>query len=58
MSKEIKPGMRVQIVSGFYEGHAGEVVNKVNDQWRVKLDQAGKLALVDEKDIGKVETTE
>ena len=58
MINEIKPGMRVQIVSGFYEGHAGEVVNKVNDQWRVKLDQAGKLALVDEKDIGEVETTE
>lgn len=58
MGKGIKPGMRVQIVSGFYEGHTGEVVNKVNDQWRVRLDQAGKLALVDEKDIGEVETTE
>ena len=48
---KIEEGMRVRIVSGFYEGHRGEVIKMIGDRWRVRLDQADKLALVDEGDM-------
>lgn len=52
---KVEEGLRVQVNNGFYDGHQGEVMNKVGDQWRVRLDQAHKLALVDEKDIAAID---
>ena len=52
---KVEEGLRVQVTNGFYDGHQGEVMNKIGDQWRVRLDQAHKLALVDEKDIAAID---
>ena len=51
---KVEEGLRVQVTNGFYDGHQGEVMNKIGDQWRVRLDQAHKLALVDEADISAI----
>lgn len=50
-SDGIAVGVRVEVIAGFYIGHHGEVVARINGRWRVKLDQADKLAFVNHEDM-------
>lgn len=52
---DLEPGLRVTVSGGVYEGRTGEIVARYSDtQFRVRLDDASKMALVDESDLTTV----